>query len=93
MRTSALDVADDGTGLVVHELDTALGDTTTGAYVAVSQHSLLWFRPELCALQYAAVHLPLSPPALPQCGDRVPVRPRTRVTLTSLTGALAVSIV
>ena len=28
-----------------------------------------------------------------QCGDRVPVRPRTRVTLTSLTGALAVSIV
>jgi hypothetical protein len=27
----ALDVADDGTGLVVHELDTALGDTTTGA--------------------------------------------------------------
>lgn len=31
LRTSALDVADDGTGLVVHELDTALGDTTTGA--------------------------------------------------------------
>jgi hypothetical protein len=30
---------------------------------------------------------------MPQCGDRVPVRPRTRVTLTSLTGALAVSIV
>ena len=27
----ALDVADDGTGLVVHELDAALGDTTTGA--------------------------------------------------------------
>ena len=25
----ALDVTDDGTGLVVHELDTALGDTTT----------------------------------------------------------------
>jgi hypothetical protein len=31
VRTWALDVADDGTGLVVHELDTALGDTTTGA--------------------------------------------------------------
>ena len=30
VRTWALDVADDGTGLVVHELDTALGDTTTG---------------------------------------------------------------
>lgn len=26
----ALDVTDDRTGLVVHELDTALGDTTTG---------------------------------------------------------------
>jgi hypothetical protein len=36
LRTSALDVADDGTGLVVHELDTALGDTTTGACMAVS---------------------------------------------------------
>jgi hypothetical protein len=30
-RTWALDVTDDGTGLVVHELDTALGDTTTRA--------------------------------------------------------------
>jgi hypothetical protein len=30
----ALDVADDGAGLVVHELDTALGDTTTGAGTA-----------------------------------------------------------
>lgn len=54
MRTSALDVADDGTGLVVHELDTALGDTTTGAYVAVSLHSLLSYCSELCALQHAA---------------------------------------
>lgn len=34
--TRALDVADDGTGLVVHELDTALSDTTTGAYISVS---------------------------------------------------------
>jgi hypothetical protein len=32
-RTRALDVADDGAGLVVHELDTALGDTTTGACI------------------------------------------------------------
>ena len=31
VRTWALDVADDGTGLVVHELDAALSDTTTGA--------------------------------------------------------------
>ena len=42
LRTSALDVTDDGTGLVVHELDTALGDTTTGACVAVSLR-FLWY--------------------------------------------------
>lgn len=30
--TGSLDVADNGTGLVVHELDADLGDTTTGAY-------------------------------------------------------------
>jgi hypothetical protein len=33
LRTWALDVADDGTGLVVHELDAALSDTTTGACI------------------------------------------------------------
>lgn len=60
LRTSALDVADDGTGLVVHELDTALGDTTTGAYVAVSLYILLSLCSELCALQRAAVHLRIS---------------------------------
>lgn len=31
VRTGSLDVADDRTGLVVHELDTNLGDTTTRA--------------------------------------------------------------
>jgi hypothetical protein len=31
VRTRALDVTDDGTGLVVHELNANLGDTTTGA--------------------------------------------------------------
>jgi hypothetical protein len=30
-HTWALDVTDDGTGGVVHELDADLGDTTTGA--------------------------------------------------------------
>lgn len=30
-HTGTLDVSDDGTGLVVHELDTDLGDTTTRA--------------------------------------------------------------
>lgn len=32
LRTWSLDVADDRTRSVVHELDTDLGDTTTGAY-------------------------------------------------------------
>jgi hypothetical protein len=41
-RTWALDVADDGTGLVVYELDAALSDTTTGAcLISVSLHSLI----------------------------------------------------
>lgn len=40
-RTWALDVTDDGTGLVVHELDTALGDTTTGAYRDRRQPAIL----------------------------------------------------
>jgi hypothetical protein len=31
LLTGSLDVADDGTGLVVHELNANLGDTTTGA--------------------------------------------------------------
>lgn len=90
VRTWALDVADDGTGLVVHELDTALGDTTTGACMAVSLRFLRY--PSI--LSRAAVRLSsiFFLHALPECGDRVPVRPRTRVTLTSLTGALAVSI-
>lgn len=90
LRTSALDVADDGTGLVVHELDTALGDTTTGACMAVS----LRFLRSPSILSRAAVWLSsiFFLHALPECGDRVPVRPRTRVTLTSLTGALADSI-
>lgn len=30
-HTGSLDVSDDGSGLVVHELDAHLGDTTTGA--------------------------------------------------------------
>ena len=45
-HTWALDVADDGTGLVVHELDTALSDTTTGACRnSVSLPSSLYHRP------------------------------------------------
>ena len=70
MRTGALDVTDDGTGLVVHELDTALGDTTTGAYVAVSLHFLHF--PMFQVMQPAAVQLlpPLPPRALPDASVR-----------------------
>jgi len=48
VRTWALDVADDGTGLVVHELDAALSDTTTGACCYPSAcHSLTLCIPQL----------------------------------------------
>lgn len=51
VRTWALDVADDGTGLVVHELDTALSDTTTGAYCYPSAcHYLTLLHPPFVAL-------------------------------------------
>lgn len=40
VRTWALDVADDGTGLVVHELDAALSDTATGACNIIRQPSV-----------------------------------------------------
>jgi hypothetical protein len=91
VRTWALDVADDGTGLVVHELDTALGDTTTGACnISVS---LPFSQVTLHPPRFLDCALPLS---LLLVGGirkfRVPVRPRTRVTLTRLTGALAESI-
>jgi hypothetical protein len=82
-RTRALDVADDGAGLVVHELDTALGDTTTGA---------CRFRQPFCFPAWPSLASAASPPRPRVRDHRVPVRPRTRVTLTSLTGALADSI-
>lgn len=34
-HTGTLDIADDGTGSVVHELDADLGDTTTGTCIAI----------------------------------------------------------
>lgn len=40
-RTWALDVTDDASGLVVHELNANLGDTTTGACYVVS--AILFF--------------------------------------------------
>lgn len=44
-RTGTLDVTDDRAGSVVHELDTDLGDTTTGTCIAtLDQHVVLWPR-------------------------------------------------
>lgn len=83
-RTWALDVADDGSGLVVHELDAALGDTTTGACV--------FRQPAVLAVVLLPCAASAPPQFLPRPSSCVPVRPRTRVTLTSLTGALAVSM-
>jgi hypothetical protein len=70
-RTWALDVADNASGGVVHELDSDLSDTSSGT----------------CNNQ----PLPLSFPIFPPPCD-VPVRPKTRVTLTSLTGTFDVSM-
>ena len=68
----SLDVPDDGSGLVVHELDADLGNATARAW-------------------HTSVCLNFS-----QLGyrvrDRIPVRPRTRMTFTSLTGCLVASI-
>lgn len=72
-HTRALDVADDGTGGVVHKLDAHLGDATTRTWSSnIHQH---WR-----TVTGQAV------------GLSVPVLPRTRVTLTSLTGVLEESI-
>lgn len=43
-RTWALDVSDDRSGLVVHELDADLGDTTTRAYTIFGQVGAFFFR-------------------------------------------------
>jgi hypothetical protein len=73
-RTWALDVADDGSGGIVHELDSDLSDTSTGTY----------------SISY-------QPPApsshIPSVGNsNIPVRPKTRVTLTNLTGTFEESM-
>lgn len=97
LRTWALDVPDDGAGRVVHELDADLGDTSTRTYfnpsasvpplpkVPLSPYPSSPI-PAQIAPQYQTHHL--------AGGETisVPVRPRTRVTLTSLTGVLEASI-
>lgn len=78
-RTWALDVANDGAGLVVHELYADLGDTTT----------------RTCRFPAGLAGRPsgVGGTKIKSMPGGLPVRPRTRVTLTSLTGALEESIV
>ena len=78
-RTWSLDVADDGAGGVVHELNTDLGNTSTGTCKYVRTVVLGEYSSTHRADAYFVV----------LC---IPVRPKTRVTLTSLTGTLEVSI-
>jgi len=48
----ALDVTDDGTGSVVHELDADLGDTTTGAGAAEDTGHLDELDGLLCGIHF-----------------------------------------
>lgn len=73
-RTWTLDVADNASGGIVHELDSDLSDTSSGT----------------CNHQPLSLPFPISAP--PRDRENVPVRPRTRVTLTSLTGTFDVSM-
>jgi hypothetical protein len=72
-RTWALDVADNASGGIVHELDSDLGNTSAGTYLP---SGLSYFQSDSLLL---AMH-------------NIPVRPKTRVTFTSLTGTFEESI-
>lgn len=108
-RTGTLDVTDDGTGSVVHELNANLGNTTARACVAKNrQQFVLQFVQSSMAVSEssrvsssvcAVLLFPVDSFSAAGNGGlssflcvNVPVRPRTRVTLTSLTGTLADSI-
>lgn len=82
VRTGSLDVSDDRSGLVVHELDANLGNTTTRSCCPAR-------RSILAIAQQLATACSRSRGQGRCC---VPVRPRTRVTLTSLTGCFDASI-
>lgn len=98
-RTGSLDVTDDRTGLVIHELDAHLGDTTARTYNSSPLASIsLSCPPRPAALRRASTCRSRGrrrqPPEVLSCIDRdcIPVRPRTRVTFTSLVGVLEASI-
>lgn len=79
-RTWALDVADDASGGVVHELDTDLGNTSSGTY-------------NTKPISNPFARTSFLPSIAPLPHGNAPVRPKTRVTFTSLTGTLEESIV
>lgn len=81
-RTGTLDVADDASGRVVHEFDAHLCDTTTGTWQCQQMPHPLNIPPrneEIVVVEMERFD--------------VPVRPRTRVTLTSLTGTFDESMI
>lgn len=83
-RTWALHVSDDRSGLVVHELDADLGDTTARTYPSSQKIRFSFHRFDPSDILFHRYQV---------SGKDAPVRPRTRVTLTSLTGCLEASIV
>lgn len=82
--TWSLDVADNATGGVVHELDADLANTSTRACILsdLSFFFLLFLFPIFFFFFF------LFFPFLPCLGECIPVRPRTLMTFTSLTGTL-----
>jgi hypothetical protein len=74
--TWALDVADNRTSSIIHELNAHLRNTTTRTYFPT--------------VSFAIYADNAAPWGVWFC---VPVRPRTRVTLTSLTGTLEASMI
>ena len=81
-RTGALDVADDASGRVVHEFDAHLCDTATGTWQCQQMPHPSNIPPtdeEIVVVEVEHFD--------------VPVRPRTRVTLTSLTGTFDESMI
>ena len=78
-HTWALNVADNASGSIVHELNSDLGDTSTGTYSVTG----------LISSQFLLLQII----QLPSAKANIPVRPKTRVTLTNLTGTFDASMV
>lgn len=82
-RTGPLDIADNASGLVIHELDAHLCDSSSRAFK----------KSALIPSKTGKPHVGGFSAVLGNGGsDRVPVRPNTLVTFTSLTGTFDESI-